>query len=211
MDVTNYGELKTALAGYIHRTDLEDMIETFIRMAQVRISRDLDDNALETSGTVSVTAGTKTASIPTGLIQTYHIQVSSGSTAYMLRQDTLLGVENRNASEVSGVPTHYARNGNQFIFAPTPDADGSYPIYYKKRLTAFSADVDTDDILTDYPNIYIYASMIESAPYLRDGTFVKTWKELYTEEVRAINDQAYEAKFLGPPAQVNSSLGVSTR
>ena len=47
------------------------------------------------------------------------------------------------------------------------------------RIVPLSAGTDTNWLLTNYPDIYLYGSLIESAPYLRDDQRIGLWQSEY--------------------------------
>ncbi len=55
MDLTTYEGLKTAVADYLGRSDLEERIPYFIRLAELRMQRDVRCRVMERTATSAVT------------------------------------------------------------------------------------------------------------------------------------------------------------
>ena len=62
------------------------------------------------------------------------------------------------------------------IVAPEPNATFSLQAQYWAKLTPVSATVPTSRFLTENPDIYLYAALLESAPYLKDDQRIPVWK-----------------------------------
>ena len=208
----DYGTLKTTLESYLHRDDLTDLIPTFIQLAQSRMTRDLKTHLLQTTGTVSLTGGTATASLPSDYASLISIRVPWQGGVRTLQQHSL--VQNAQVFEElqgsSGSPLYYAIYNNSTLeITPTPESSVDLQIIYQQRLAAFTLDADTDAILTQFPNIYIYASMLEAAPFIQDDDQIAKWGKFYQGEVDSLNKYSEDAQWSGAPMQIKS-LGTST-
>ena len=56
MAITNYTELKTAVANHLARTDLTTNIPDFITLAEARLSRELETREQEKRATATMTS-----------------------------------------------------------------------------------------------------------------------------------------------------------
>ena len=208
----NYAELKVTTASYLHRDDLTDSIPHLITLAQSRINHDLDITALHKSTYGMAVAGYGEVDLPDDCLSLMSVRIEHSGGYVGLEQRTLaqnVGVlEQRGGA--NGTPAYYSRYGNKLEVTPTPDADTTMIIFYKKRLTAFSEDSDTNDILTDHPNIYVYAVMLEADPFIMNDERVVVWKDLYMEEVTKINAAEFEYQWSGAPLKIASPNGGNT-
>jgi len=78
----------------------------------------------------------------------------------------------------ASTPRYFSVVGGQFEFVPTPDQQYSLEMSYFAKIPALSADTDTNWLLTDYPDIYLYTSLMHSAPYLKDDERIGVWSQL---------------------------------
>lgn len=205
----NYGELKTLLTGYLHRSDLETLIPNFIVLAQARLKIDLKHITMNDTATISVTAGSSSITLPTGFLNFSRIRATYGGSTYSLDQQTL--EQNANILQgSSGVPKFYAIiNMTQGEVAPAPAADTTLSCIYRKGVATFTADSDTDAILTDYPNAYVYAAMIEATPYIRLDKRQPLWTDMYRSFVASLNDASQDAMWSDSPKQIKSPEAYS--
>ena len=155
-----YATLKTDVADYMHRTDLTTKMPGFIALAESAIFRELHvkDMAVSVAGT---TTG-EYATLPADFGTVQRVTAVAGSSEYSLdyrAQDyTPTGQTH---------PTEYALENNKLRIwgASTGQA---YTLYYIPNLAALSASNTTNWLLTNAPDLYLYATALEAAKYIRD-------------------------------------------
>jgi hypothetical protein len=113
---------------------------------------------------------------------------------------------NTRACDTAGGPAYYSIVGDEIevwpvALPPSPvPANWSYytieMTYYQKQSLGF-ADDDTTAVLSTYPNIYTYAALVQSAPFLRDDARVQTWSGFYQAEVFRANAEHERARHQG--------------
>lgn len=207
--ITNYGTLKAAIEEYIHRTDATAHIPVFIQLAESRINSDIEDFAMETRASYTVPAAQRYTTLPSDMRKLMNVQIaiSGGRQAILpLSQEQM---DTIHSAVVTGTPRSYALTGNQIELQPTPGEDTAMEIFYQYRLTGFSADADTNAVLTKFPNVYLYSSLIEYALWAQADERVPIFTQAYTAEVSRINEEAEDRKMSGGSPQI-INLGTST-
>ena len=209
----DYSTLKTMIASYAHRhdTSFTDRVPTFILLAQARMSRDLDTTLLHDTATLTVTAGTTTVTLPSDCVELMSVRLAYKSSFRLLQQHSLFNNSQifESYSGSTSAPYYYARYGNTLELSPIPESNTTIDIIYKKKLSGLSDDTDTDAILTNYPNVYIYATMLEATPFLVDDERIDVWGNLYKEEINSINEKSADFEWSGAPLMMKN-LGVDT-
>jgi hypothetical protein len=202
----NYGTLKSTIEDYTHRDDLTSVIPTFILLAQNQLSRRLRTPELYTTATVAVTADSVTATLPTDYMEMKRVTVPRSSGSIPLQQNSLEqnGQIYLEYGGATGLVSHYAIYGNTIEFAPTPSSDVTVTLIYKAYLAEFSADEDTDNILTKFPKAYIYGAMREMALYIRDEKQLSYWGALLDEQIDEINEQGKYTEWSGGITQIRN-------
>ena len=69
MAITNYTELKTAVANFLARSDLTDRIPEFIALAEARLSRELESRSQEKRANATLTANDEFVALPTDFVR----------------------------------------------------------------------------------------------------------------------------------------------
>ena len=93
MAIGTFGELKTAIANFLARSDLTDRIPEFISLAEARMGRELSTRSQEKRSTATVSGGDAFVSLPTDLRSVRLVKLNSSPTEvleyYTLRRDVL--------------------------------------------------------------------------------------------------------------------------
>jgi hypothetical protein len=162
----NYATLQTDAADYLHRTDLTAKMPGFIALAESTIFRELHvkDMAVSVAGT---TTG-EYATLPADFGTVQRVTAVAGGSEYSLdykSQDyTPTG---------QTYPNQYALENNKLRIwgASTGQA---YTLYYIPNLAALSNSNSTNWMLDNAPDLYLYATALEAAKYIRDQQEVAT-------------------------------------
>jgi len=203
----NYGELKTLLAGYLHRSDLTAMIPNFVTLAQARLNHDIRHIMMNGSSSINAIAGTANITLPSDFLHMVRLQVPYSSGYRTLQQQTLEQNTAFNESYGGGTgdPQYYAIiNMTLAELVPTPEENVTLTCVYRRRLAAFTGDTATDDVLTKFPNAYVYAAMVEATPYIQSDKRLGLWKALYDEEMMRIDDVNLEAQWSDSPRSISN-------
>jgi len=196
MALSNYGELKTAIADFLNRDDLTSVIPTFVALAESQIARDLRHWRQERR--VTTTLDERFENLPTDWIEGIHLYLSDGSqieyasVAEIGRQKVL-------TNDTAGKPRLYTINSGQIEFYPAPDDEYTLTMVYYARIPAFAIDADDNWLLSNYPDVYLYGSLLQSAPYLAEDARIAVWAQLYGASVKNLGDDSTRARSSGGP------------
>jgi hypothetical protein len=100
-------------------------------------------------------------------------------------------------SNVAGKPAFYSHSEDQFEVFPTPDGSYAAELLYIQKIPALSDTVTTNWLLSSYPDIYLYGSLLNSAPYLAEDGRAEVWARLYGEAVDKLNVTSKSAAYSG--------------
>lgn len=196
MTVQTYALLKTDTAAALARDDLTARIAEFVANAEFRIARELRPRGFEVYTTSTFTSGSAGAIIdqPTRLIDliSFHVLADAAGTATgsirypcFERPYSFIRAYTPNQS-TTGRPKFYADMGaNQIIVAPSPSAAFTFELAYYERLAPLSDSNTTNYLTANAPQLLLYATLLESAPYLRDDARIETWQGLYDRHAAA--------------------------
>ena len=192
MAITTYAELKTSVADFLNRDDLTDTIATFITLAESNINRDVRHWRMETRSTLAIS--TQYTTLPTDWLEAGRITLQANGTSELnLTSSASLGTQRASNDDSSGIPTSYAINGSSLEVQPTPDGTYTADILYTARTAALSDSNTTNWLLTYAPDVYLYGTLIHSAPYLKDDARATVWAALYNAAVNNLNKDSAKA------------------
>lgn len=195
--ITSYGTLKTEVANFLNRTDLTADIPLFIQFAQKRIYRDLRVKAMEASFSSAIASGV--IAVPTGYIEMKYAYVNISPVQKLERKDAEWIYYNYPTRSADGIPLFIAREAENFIFGPYPDSTYTIKGVYYKRLTAFSADADTNWFITDAPDLLLFASLLEAELFINNDQRATIWGTRYNAEKDRIQREDDAEEFSGGP------------
>lgn len=197
MAVTSYSTLKTAIADWLDRDDIDSVIEDFIDLMEARLYRDLRIRFMESS--LSVTLSSGTATVPSDYLELRHAYID-GSPAQKLEvksPDWIYGHYPQRSSDAK--PGYIARDDDSFIFGPFPDSDYTLKGIYYAKPTALSTSNETNWLITHAPDLLLYGALVHSSAYIGQDERLVMWEAGYQEAFRRVTEQDDEERF---PAQI---------
>lgn len=196
MAISTYSELKAALANWLHDDDLTDRIPEFIALGEARINSRLRIRAMESLEALETVAGTETVALPTRFKQAKWIYVDSTpqqKLSYM-PAETLI---KHYAGAENGVPCNFTYSGDNLLLRPIPGA--VYGIYMQcwKGVAPLSDSNETNVILTNYPNLYLFAAMVEASSYVVDNEEVGKWEPRFNQIINELHNEDKKSRHSG--------------
>lgn len=187
MALTNYDELQTSVINFTHRADLTSILPDFVRLAEDVIFGDLEVRNQDTVATLSTVAGTATVALPSDFIKMRSLKLSSVEPKNPLQYLTPELFNERFQFDASGEPSAYTIIGSNLHLAKTPDAVYTLTAVYEARLVNLSTTQTTNWLLTNFPAVYLYATLVQAGIYIKKD--VTTWYEAYKQTIDKINSK----------------------
>lgn len=190
MSITTYAELQTAAANWLDRTDLTARIPEFIAMGEAELNRRLRAPDMLTKDDAFSITGQYVA-LPTGIIEVVRFSISTSPVVNLEFVPPTVMAQMREGYTASGKPWAYSVVGGNFEFLPTPDATYTASILYYQRLDGL-ATTDPNWLLTAHPDIYLFATLVQAEPYLKNDERIMVWRgqlEKALEQLRVMNDR----------------------
>jgi len=206
MAISNYGELKTAVKNWMDRDDLTASIPEFIALAEARFNRVLRIRAMESKQTASTVAGQQNLALPTNYIQMRNVQMNTSPVTpmqYVTPEifDRLYG------GSVTGTPKFYTIIANELQLGPTPDTVQTIEMLFYKKFDSLSADGDTNWVLTNAPDVYLYGALLEAEPFIMNDSRVQLWATAFQTAIGDIQEQDNKDRHSGSALRVMNTGG----
>ena len=211
MALSNYTELKTAIANWLNRSDLTSEIsDDFIKLTEADLNSKLRIRKMVTQS--SFTIDSETEALPTGFLQVRDMYILSGSTKHPLRYMTPSQMDQVKGTSTTGVPSSYTILGDTFRFMPKPDSNYTAYVNYYKSFDALSSTNTTSYILTYHPSIYLYGSLFHAANFLGgiNPQQVQTWQQMYATSLERLEQNDREDQFSGSPLQMRGEDTIAS-
>lgn len=183
MAITNYAELKAAAANWLVRADLTARIPEFVTLAEARLNRILRTRLTETEGALTTTTGFRTVALPAGFTEPLAVWLEGpdGRTPLPFLEPSLIS-----ASSLRGAPGAWSVDGPNLAF--DRPCDMAYGLTLRMlRGFSLSDAAPTNALLTEAPDVYLFAVLCEAGPFLRDGELAGTYEAKLERAVGELN------------------------
>ena len=202
--MTTYATLKTDVAAFIAEDDLTLQIPSFIRLAEANIRRDVRVRDMEQ--TAELVVSSRSTALPSGFLSMRSLTIQD-ATLRTLNYMTPEKIREDYEWNDGGSPSGYTIEGGNLIVSPVPSSAVTLDIVYVKAYAALSADVDTNWVLTNAYDLYLFATLYFAAIYLEDAELETKYSMLYTNIKEALNREQKLSR-IGGSSRVR--YGVST-
>ena len=206
MAISNYTELKTAVANWLDRDDLTARIPEFIALAEARFNRVLRLRSMEAKYTANTVAAQRNLALPTSYIQMRNFQVNTSpltTLSYVTPEiyDRLWG------GSTSGTPKFYTILANEVSFGPIPGSVMEVEMLFYKKFDNLSGVTTTNSLLTDSPDLYLYGAMMEAEPFIMNDERVPLWAAALDRAVSDMQEQDNKDRHSGSALRVMNTSG----
>ena len=121
-----YAEIKSLVANYLGRDDLTSQIVDFVKLAEVRMRRDLRLREMLTS--TDLTVSSTNVAIPSDFAELRELHIDSNPITQLDYLPPTMFFRTARTKEV-GKPVFYTMDGDNFKFGPSPDTTYTCLLY----------------------------------------------------------------------------------
>ncbi len=210
MAISTYAELLENVPLHVDRTDLGDLLPSFLELTEERINR-----VLRVLGMIvrsQETANAQFIDLPADFIELKNIQLNTTIArplfyASMQQMDTI-----RALHPEGGEPTHYTISGGQLELAPVPaeDSETVIEMTYYAKVAALSVDVPTNWLITKAPSVYLWGMCYEASQYIDDAQMAAKYETRFNTAINELQAESDRAESSGSPLiRVRNPIRVS--
>jgi hypothetical protein len=183
-----------------------NIIDLIVSMGEQRVYRDVRSSLQDASLSVSVTSNA--AALPSDCIQLKNVHFSGNrSLKYAPYEDLEQRIQLQNSisgGSLSGQldTVWYSLEGNNIIFWPTV-TDGSTILgrYIKRFPDIATNDITGNTFFARFPDLWLYAALAESGPYLGERDRLPIWEAKYVQLRDAANLYESRLRYQGSKLQ----------
>ncbi|HAI39219.1 MAG TPA: hypothetical protein DCM40_14400 [Maribacter sp.] len=205
MALDTYSNLKTSIANYLNRSDLTAFLGDFILLTEARLNRELRVREMvNTDTSITTVAGTQSYALPTGYLEATTIIFQSDPFCTLRFISNTDFYNKYNNSQARGKPTYFTVVGTNILLGVPPNSATTLQVNYYKKLDTLSDSNTTNTILTNYPELYLYGALAESAPFIMQDERINVWGTLYKEALKNANDTSSRGSTTSSPLQMST-------
>lgn len=178
-----FATLKTDVAEYLHRTDLTAKMATFIALAEAALFRELQIKDLAVSVTGTTTG--EYATLPADFGTVVRLTATVGDSEYNLDYKA------KDYTTTLSYPNSYSLENNKLRIFGTSTGQ-AYRLYYIANIAPLSDTNTTNWLLTNAPDLYLYATAMEAAKYIKDTNEIQLLAPMVSglvESVRRLSER----------------------
>jgi hypothetical protein len=195
MAISTYAELQAAARNWLNRpSDLDSRIPEFIALAEARFNRTIWVPQCENSTTLTVSA--ETASLPADFRAARALYVV-GTPNAPLEQVSPSRLRELYPSNVHDTPRAYAIIDDTLTFGPSPSSAVSVVLDYYQNIPALASN-STNWLLTAYPDLYLYATLVQAEAFGWNDERIGLWKVALDEALSELKEAGAKRRHNGP-------------
>lgn len=169
-----YATLQGDIAQFLQRDDLTATIPTFVRYATAAFNRVLRTPEMESRALTSV--GSEFTAVPVDFLEIRAAIDEDGNELRYVAAQQFATVVDR--APLIDAPI-YTIEDMQIRVYPVPDTAYDLTILYYQRIPDFVSGTDTNWLLRDSPDAYLYGSLVHARLFLNDDQRVAMVQRMY--------------------------------
>lgn len=173
MSMNTYALLQTAIMDWLKdRTDLAAYAPDFIALGESVLNYGMGDDfqplrVREMETVVSLASVNGVATLPTDYLQ-YRRVVPASGPRYPIDFTTPDGADSLYPTGQAGLPKHFTIVGSSLN--TYPKTSDNVELTYYAQIPALSVSTTTNWLLTKNPGVYLRASLMQAAEFIKDDT-----------------------------------------
>jgi len=175
MAIDTYSELQQAVIDWVNNPELTQVVPSMIALAEADLNRRLRLRQMLKRATATLDG--EFITLPADWLEGKNVQLNT-SPITVVQPASLAQVDATRAAMSSGVPKIYAIFGSQMDFAPPPSGTYQVEMIYYAAIPALSATNTSNWLLLAAPDLYLYATLAQTAPYLGEDARLAVWGTL---------------------------------
>lgn len=199
MTFGTYDALKAAIGAWLRRpgdATLTAQVGDFIALAEVNLNTLLRLRAMETEQALNAVVGSRFVPAPDHFLEPIACWYAGVEPRQALVNRLPEGLP---VTATAGTPSFWAVDGSQIAFERPADTAFPFALRYLKGFALSDAE-PTNWLLTNYPNLYLYGALKETAPFLKNDTRIATWDGLFQQALERVEAKEARSRSLAPLA-----------
>lgn len=190
MQFANYPAFRLALQVLIDGDDVSQSniqastLDLIVSAGEQRVYRDVRSSTQDSALSVAVST-TNTAALPVDCLEVKSVYFPAFPSLTYSPYEVMETLLQRGNS--TGHARKYSLEGDNLIFFP-PQSSGTVLGRYIKRFPDISTGISGNPFFARFPDLFMYAALAESGPYIGEITRLDEWKSRYLTIAQSANE-----------------------
>jgi len=199
--ITDWTSLCSTAADWLNRADLTDQIPVFVTLAEASFNREL--RVRDMLVRADATSNQENVELPDDWLETYSLTIQPGSppTPQNFQPAALRYMSESESNNIKAQmygaacwpPYGYTLIDGMIELVPIPSGNVDLRLVYYARIPALSAAQPSNWLLAKSPDLYLYGTLLQAMPYLKDDDRLPTWAQMrggLIESIRLESERA---------------------
>lgn len=186
----SYDELQASIAAYIQRTNLNDDIPLFIQLAEVRLRAAIKTMEAQMADPWIVQPARDSDVIPLPTDYGSIAKVMYGGRYLNFISPELIDQQARRHTR-----GEYSILGGNLYLQTKVDGTELLTVQYYRNLPSLSDANPSNWLLEDYPNLYLFAALVEASAFIMDDDRLPLWATSYSAALQNMQDSDRAARY----------------
>jgi len=196
MSLSDYNGLVQSIENWSKRDDVSNMTDDFILLAENEINKGLQLRTNEKRAISTLNTDDRFLVLPDDFLEMRALRCTDGGQFYDM---FYRAPETMNILGTAGRPFFFTIN-NRIEFDRIPDKAYVMEMTYYVGLTPLSSTNTTNNVLTAYPDLYLYGCLSELHKWSRDEDTAVYYEQLFQERLATANAQEKRGRYGPAPA-----------
>lgn len=197
MSITNYSELQAAIGRWLSRTDMASVAPDLITLAETRLNRNLRVRQMETMVTQDITG--PVVAFPADWLELRGRPTVDGMPLNFVTSDQM---QERCGGMARYEGDYYTIRGDDLVVGSRIADTVELGYTYYARIPSLTEAAPTNWLLSTGPDIYLYGSLLEAEPYLKNDPRLETWRSLFQVALGDLQASSEKARFSGGSLEI---------
>lgn len=210
MSITDYTTLQSTAIEYLARegdATLTARVPTFVQLFEAKMNRMLFVPQMEKRSTALVNLASdepEYIALPGDFqsMRTVRLNGVTGKPRLNFMTPTQLSDYRYSIDNVTGQPIYFAVFGDEMELAPTPNEAYSLEMIYRANIPDLATNSE-NWLLTLAPDLYLYGTLMESAPYIKEDSRIQTWADGVSVALNDLNNLGARQSFDSGPSTIS--------
>lgn len=195
MSLANYTDLVSSVADWLADSNVNSIIPDWIQLCEADFAQKLRVQAMETTDE-TFTVSSRLTPFPDNFLEWRSIRHASSPYEKLDLVGADWADEHYNWI-ATGRPKKYLNQGGQIRMVPTPDTSYDLIVDYYASFEPLTVSNPTNWILQNYPGIYLFGTLAQSAGYLGSDERVGTWQQRYDLQINGLIKSDQRSRWSG--------------